>query len=386
MADTIENNKLIGGLGGPDKIKNALRHGVAKPNLFVVSMFGPHLRINGEDPSYTKTVTENGQVTEQEKPLPRPQIALEGVRCITAELPARAITTVDHSHYGVLRKYPTAVDYSGGSTSMSFLVDNTFEDLTLIRLWQELIYNNFELPTTISETATDFLTFKTAKTTYVDRSVELSGAKLAPVFNFRNEYMGTISIATVDRQGNATSIVELCEAFPTNIQSVALDSTNVDTPLVITIDFAFTYYRRTETNIGLRDKNGKGFESLLGEMRSNQPAPTQTTLSAEPAPVGYTGSTLTPDTVPADINADGDKPPTVNFTPLSPEEPVTINAAGDFPPNVNYGSGSGYLGRFNDDLSRILSVLPGARSSLGRLDELAAKVKIAEARNKSIFG
>ena len=96
-------------MGGPNKIKSAMQYGVAKPNLFVVNLFGP--KINGLETSF----------------------GIEGIRCVTAEIPATTITTSEHSTYGVLRKYPSGVDNNGGQTTISFMVDNSWEDISLIQ-------------------------------------------------------------------------------------------------------------------------------------------------------------------------------------------------------------------------------------------------------------
>ena len=201
-------------MGGPNKIKAAMQYGVAKPNLFLVNFFGPN--INGLEYSF----------------------GIEGVRCVTAEIPATTITTSEHSTYGVLRKYPSGVDNNGGQTTISFMVDNSWEDITLMQLWQEMVYSPF--------------TGDTEK---------------APIFNFKKDYSGRIEVMTLTRNGEITYKTELEECFPTSIQTVALDSTNVDTPLLVTVDFSFTYQKKTPMNIAVRDSK---YEEIYKDMLSKQ--------------------------------------------------------------------------------------------------------------------
>ena len=201
-------------MGGPNKIKSAMQYGVAKPNLFVVNLFGP--KINGLETSF----------------------GIEGIRCVTAEIPATTITTSEHSTYGVLRKYPSGVDNNAGQTTISFMDDNSWEDISLIQLWQEMVYSP--------------LTGDTEK---------------APIFNFKKEYVGKIEVMTLTRNGQITYKTELEECFPTSIQTIALDQTNVDTPLLVTVDFAFTYQKKTPMNVAVRDSK---YEEIYNEMVSKQ--------------------------------------------------------------------------------------------------------------------
>ena len=201
-------------MGGPNKIKAAMQYGVAKPNLFVVNLFGP--QINGLESSF----------------------GIEGIRCVTAEIPATTVTTSEHSTYGVLRKYPSGVDNNGGQTTLSFMVDNSWEDISLIQLWQEMVYS------------------------------PLTGdSEKAPIFNFKKDYIGRIEVMTLTRNGEITYKTELEECFPTSIQTIALDSTNVDTPLLVTVDFSFTYQKKTPMNVAVRDSK---YEEIYNEMVSKQ--------------------------------------------------------------------------------------------------------------------
>lgn len=201
-------------MGGPNKIKAAMQYGVAKPNLFVVNLFGP--RINGLEQSF----------------------GIEGIRCVTAEIPATTITTSEHSTYGVLRKYPSGVDNNGGQTTISFMVDNSWEDISLIQLWQEMVYSPFSGDT-----------------------------EKAPIFNFKKDYIGKIEVMTFTRNGQITYKTELEECFPTSIQTVALDQTNVDTPLLVTVDFSFTYQIKTPMNVAVRDSK---YDEIYKDMLSKQ--------------------------------------------------------------------------------------------------------------------
>ena len=201
-------------MGGPNKIKAAMQYGVAKPNLFVVNLFGPY--VLGNEQSF----------------------AIEGIRCVTAEIPATTITTSEHSTYGVLRKYPSGVDNNGGQTTISFMVDNSWEDISLIQLWQEMVHSPFG--------------------EFTEKS---------PVFNFKKEYSGKIEVMTLTRNGEITYMTELEECFPTSIQTVALDSTNVDTPLLVTVDFSFTYQIKTPMNVAVRDSK---YDEIYQDMISKQ--------------------------------------------------------------------------------------------------------------------
>ena len=118
------------------------------------------------------------------------------------------------------------------------MVDNSWEDITLMQLWQELVYSP--------------LTGDTEK---------------APIFNFKKEYVGKIEVMTFTRNGQITYKTELEECFPVSIQTVALDQTNVDTPLLVTVDFSFTYQKRTPMNVAVRDSK---YEEIYNEMVSKQ--------------------------------------------------------------------------------------------------------------------
>jgi hypothetical protein len=217
MVDKIRNQ-----FGQPDKIKAALRFGIAKPNLFDVQLTGPSIPLSDGDGGIRNV-----------------NFHINGLRCITAEIPSTNITTSEHSTYGVLRKHPSGVDYNGGQTSIAFMIDNSWTDLALIQLWQQQVYSPFNEDTEYS-----------------------------PVFNFKSEYVGKIVIDTITRNEEVTYRTELYDCFPTAIQTTALDTTIVDTPLMVTVDFSFGWMKRDPQNV--RITGDSQFETKHQEMVGKQ--------------------------------------------------------------------------------------------------------------------
>ena len=119
-------------------------------------------------------------------------IRIRGIRCITATIPGRAITTTQFGEMGSgpKRAYPTGLDYDGQAIALTFICDDQFIERQAIEAWQESIYN---------------------------RRYGL---------NYPEEYYGTMKINQLDRNDAPIYSVELHEVWPQGMVAQELNMTS----------------------------------------------------------------------------------------------------------------------------------------------------------------
>ena len=121
---------------------------------------------------------------------PKVGIRSRGLRCTNITLPGKQVVFSEFSEYGggPMRKHPNKVDYGGGSVTMTFMCDHTFEDKQIFELWQGYIYDE------------------------------------AYGFQYQDDYTGTIKIVQMGQDNNAVYDCTLHEAWPQNLQEQTLDA------------------------------------------------------------------------------------------------------------------------------------------------------------------
>jgi hypothetical protein len=144
-----------------------------------------------------------------------------GLRVEACELPGRTIETKAWSEYGQTRLMPTGTVTGGGTTTMSFLCDQSFADRAILEAWNELVYATAE---------NDFGTIE------------------HPIFAYYDEYTGSVEINQLrsdskahtsknDSKGVALTYT-LHEAYPVSFEAQTLSNA---TPDILKFSVTFAY-------------------------------------------------------------------------------------------------------------------------------------------------
>ena len=118
-------------------------------------------------------------------------IKLEGIRCETASLPGRSLTTKDFATTGTITKKVTQVNNTN-EVDFSFVCDSSFFDRYIIEAWQSSIF-----------TAED-------------------GNSIKPIFNYPKDYYGTIEVEQFRRDDSMALRYKFHDAFPVSYEPMAL--------------------------------------------------------------------------------------------------------------------------------------------------------------------
>jgi hypothetical protein len=161
---------------------------------------------------------------------------MDGVRCVTANLPGRQLETTDFSEYGPVRKMPFNVGYDGGEVSLSFLCDSTFADRFIIDAWQGAIFSKNE------------------------------GTANHPMFLYYNEYVGNMEIEQYNQSGMPSLLYKLQEVYPVSYATQELSYESGDQIMKLDVTFAFRYftteYKAPNTVTGI-NKGRRALDILL---------------------------------------------------------------------------------------------------------------------------
>ena len=142
-----------------------------------------------------------------------------GLRVESCELPGREIETKEWSEYGQTRLMPTGKVMGGGTTTMSFICDQSFADRLILETWNEMVY-----------------------TTKDEGTIE------HPVFAYYEDYIGSIEIQQLRSDSKATTSRDdskgialtytLHEAYPVSFEAQTLDAASADI-LKFSVTFAY---------------------------------------------------------------------------------------------------------------------------------------------------
>ncbi len=185
-----------------DEIKYNFDQG-ARGNRFDVMFFLPKIFRDGADP---RTM---------------------GIRVESCSLPGRSITTKPVSEFGAERSMPDGKVDNGGTTDMTFICDQAFADRFIIEAWQSLVYS--------ADAAGDGF-------------IQERGNQIQPIFNYYNDYIGTIQInqnRTDHRGGDDSKGVALTyklqDCYPTSYAAQEL-SVSGEGLMKFTVTFAYRFW------------------------------------------------------------------------------------------------------------------------------------------------
>ena len=137
-------------------------------------------------------------------------LALEGLRCESVTLPGRQLAAEAWSAYGPLQHRVYNIDHDGNQITMVFRCDSSFFDRLIIEGWQSMIFSAGD-----------------------------SGNSFHPVFEYYDDYVGTVEI-TQRRKDNSPALKYILqEAFPIAYAAQELSMTTVDDILKFSVTFAF---------------------------------------------------------------------------------------------------------------------------------------------------
>jgi len=161
-------------------------------------------------------------------------------RADTAELPGRSLATAEHrfNNYGPLNKVPYGAQIYNDIT-VSFLLSEDLREKEYFEYWQERIVN-----TGAFEQGVQGRTFSRFNSKYF------------------NDYTGSVIIRQYGSAGNLSSIHVLNEAYPTNMNPIAM-SWGDDTLAKLQITFVYRNYK-VAFNVGDQPRRGIGFGFSIG--------------------------------------------------------------------------------------------------------------------------
>ena len=201
-----------------DELKYNFDHG-ARPNRFVVNMFGP---------IFKETFTE----TEEGATVTAAALSLEGIRVESCSLPGRELEVNEYSEYGTPRRIPHNVN-DGGTVDFTFICDSNFVDRAIIEVWQEMIFG---------------------------------GDSKHPRMKYYNDYVGTVEIEQLNMRGKPSLVYTLHEAYPISFAPQELSYVSTNELLKFTCTIAFrnftTQYKQPSKLSGI-NRGMRVLESLL---------------------------------------------------------------------------------------------------------------------------
>ncbi len=139
------------------------------------------------------------------------------ILCRNAVLPGKALSTNQiHRHRNVL---DGTVDY-GNEVSFTYMADSNFLDRAIIEEWLRFIH-----------------------TADVSTRTKFDNGKDAQVFRFQDEYVGTVLIHVLRKDGSPSLTYTLEEAFPIAVADIDLSADAGDTgPLEFSFDLAYRHW------------------------------------------------------------------------------------------------------------------------------------------------
>lgn len=207
----------------PFNVQNMLssinKTGVAKPSHFEVQITG-----------YGTSGEEEGLMA----------------RADTAEIPGRNLLTAEHkfTNYGPMNKVPYGGQTYTDST-ISFIMSEDMREKEYFEIWQNKIVNTgaFE----VGSSQGDFYGY--------------SQSKFNP--HYFDDYLGTIIIRQFGSSGDLRSVYTLNEAYPININPIAMSWASGDEIAKLSITFVYRNYKcvfAKQDQPGL----GRGFSFSIG--------------------------------------------------------------------------------------------------------------------------
>jgi len=189
-----------------DKLKFNFDQG-ARPNRFVVNMFGP-------------TINDDAS------------LSLEGIRVESCSLPGRELEVNEYSEYGTPRRIPHNVN-DGGTVDFTFICDSNFVDRAIIEVWQEMVFG---------------------------------GDSTHPRMKYYNDYIGRVEIEQLNMRGKPSLVYTLHEAYPIAFAPQELSYNQTNELLKFTCTIAFrnftTQYKQPSQLTGI-NRGMRVIESLL---------------------------------------------------------------------------------------------------------------------------
>lgn len=157
------------------------------------------------------------------------------LRCETASLPGRSIATADMRIYGPTEKFPYQSVYD--DISLTFICTDSMAEKKFFNQWMEIINpeNNWNI-------------------------------------NYKKNYVMDIEIDQYDNSDTVTHSIKLVDAFPINVNELALDWSTTDTYHKLSVTFAYTYWTKMSQSNGYEPELLDPTNSLGGQTFSNIPS------------------------------------------------------------------------------------------------------------------
>ena len=155
-------------------------------------------------------------------------------QCNAIAMPARSLTTVqDTTIYGPARNLVQG--YTFGDVSATFYCHNDMREKKFFETWQRIAFN----PQTWS-------------------------------MGYYDDYVGNVTIYSLDQQDNRRYGVELVEAFPEDISTQALSGTQATAPMDVTVGFKYRYWRNLTDEAQLPKPLLDRLQNVLGNQVERQ--------------------------------------------------------------------------------------------------------------------
>jgi len=169
-----------------DKLKYNFDVG-ARSNLFMVNIFCPNLGLS-----------------------------IEGWRCESATMPSRELESSQWSAYGPVRNIPNNITMDGQRIPMTFLCDVHFADRFIIDAWQSYIF-----------------------TAPFDNYHDDTGSSIRPTFAYQDEYVGTVEIISMRKDGKDAMKTTLHNAFPISFGQMQHGTASRDEIMKFEVSWSF---------------------------------------------------------------------------------------------------------------------------------------------------
>ena len=190
-----------------------------------------------------------------------------GIRCINATLPGRQLEASDSSTYGPLIKHPFNVSNDGQEANFTFACDSGFADRFVIEAWQSMIYSQSANATSTRNVEQDGGPLGGGKYEEEQAFNVSLGSSAHPMFDYYDNYVGTIKIYTLTQSGAPSLVYTLHEAFPIAFapQQLAYESSNQIMTFECTFAFrTWSSLYENPPNSTLLNRGSRFINALLG--------------------------------------------------------------------------------------------------------------------------
>lgn len=240
VAGSLQGEVMRKGRYGSDFSIDKLIANMTQPamsNQFEVDFLGPSIYRSKNTSTETNSFSVDGEieelVTQSKNNSTNIKLALEGVRCRSASLPARTIETELYSPVGKGKPTPTGVVSDSHSMDISFYCDTDFIDRKILQAWMDYIVSTDTAP--LVNNGGDGL----------GNNVDVERSHL-PLFQYPKSYFGQVIIRHLRRDkardgSKGTVETTLHNAFPSAIasQELSMDSSDM---LLFTVTISFEHF------------------------------------------------------------------------------------------------------------------------------------------------